>query len=70
MTFKLTSGKTSKKLRKMAAIEMAGNRETVERELVIANIKGHDRIINEPLSVRAMYQHLKTAYKRFTAPKR
>ena len=58
------NGKTAKKLRKMARIEMAGNRESVERELVIATIKGHDRVINEPLSTRAMYQHLKTAYDR------
>jgi hypothetical protein len=58
------NGKTAKKLRKMARIEMAGNRESVERELVIATIRGHDRVINEPLSVRAMSQHLKTAYKR------
>lgn len=48
----------------MARIEMAGNKESVERELVIATIKGHDRIINEPLSARAMYRRLKRAYKR------
>ncbi len=48
----------------MARIEMAGNAQSVERELVLATIKGHDRVINEPLSVRAMSQHLKTAYKR------
>lgn len=57
------NGKTAKKLRKMARIEMAGNRESVERELVVATINGHDRVINEPLSVRAMSQHLKRAYK-------
>jgi len=58
------NGRTAKKLRKLARMEMAGNTESVERELVIATIKGHDRVINEPLSVRAMSQHLKTAYKR------
>ena len=61
------NGRTAKKLRKMARIEMAGNRESVERELVVATIKGHDRVINEPLSVRAMHQHLKRAYKQFDA---
>lgn len=63
------NGKTAKKLRKMARIEMAGNPESVERELVIATIKGHDRVINEPMSVRAMNQHLKRAYKKFNASK-
>lgn len=57
------NGKKSKALRKMARIEMAGNAESVERELVVATVKGHDRVINEPLSVRAMHQHLKRAYK-------
>ena len=60
------NGKKAKALRKMARIEMAGNQESVERELVVATIKGHDRVINEPLSVRAMNQHLKRAYNRFS----
>lgn len=57
------NGKKAKALRKMARIEMAGNAESVERELVVATIRGYDRVINEPLSVRAMHQHLKRAYK-------
>lgn len=61
------NGKKAKALRRMARIEMAGNRESVERELVVATIRGHDRVINEPLSVRAMHQHLKRAYKQFDA---
>lgn len=57
------NGKTAKKLRKMARTEMAGNANAVERELVIAAVRGHERVINEPMSARAMYLHLKTAYK-------
>ena len=57
------NGKKAKALRKMARIEMTGNAEAVERELVVATVRGHDRVINEPLSVRAMHQHLKRAYK-------
>jgi len=59
------NGKKARALRKMADIEMRTNKETVPRELVIATIKGHDRVINEPMSNRAMYLHLKTAYNRF-----
>lgn len=58
--------KKAKALRKMARIEMHTNKENVPRELVIATIKGHDRVINEPMSTRAMYLHLKAAYTRFT----
>lgn len=51
----------------MARAEMAANPQSVERELLVATIRGHDRVINEPLSVRAMHQHLKRAYKQFDA---
>jgi hypothetical protein len=57
------NGRTARKLRKMAAVEMYTNKENVPRELVVATIKGHDRVINEPMSTRAMYRHLKTAYR-------
>lgn len=55
------NGKMSKRLRKMAREEMAGDKNRVDRELVIARVKGHDRVVNEPLSDRAMYLQLKTA---------
>lgn len=54
--------KKAKRLRKMAEIEMYSNKENVPRELVVARIKGHDRVINEPMSTRAMYLKLKRAY--------
>lgn len=53
----------AKRLRKMARDEMQGDRGLVDRELVIASIKGHERVINEPISVRAMTLQLKDAYK-------
>lgn len=56
------NGKKAKRLRKMAEIEMYSNKENVPRELVVARIKGHDRVINEPMSTRAMYLRLKNAY--------
>lgn len=59
------NGKKSRALRKMAAIEMHSNKENVPRELVVATIRGHDRVINEPMSTRAMYLHLKKAYGSF-----
>lgn len=60
------SGRVAKRLRKMAREEMAMDRQMYaapERELVIANIKGHDRVINNPLTVRGMEIQLKKAYK-------
>jgi hypothetical protein len=56
------NGKKARALRKMATVEMYSNKENVPRELVVARIKGHDRVINEPMSTRAMYLRLKTAY--------
>lgn len=56
------NGKLARRLRKLAKLEMSSNKETVERELVLATVKGHDRVINEPLSVRAFYLKLKDAY--------
>lgn len=61
------SGRVSKRLRKLAREEMAMDQQMYaapERELVIANIKGHDRVINNPLTVRGMEIQLKKAYKK------
>lgn len=61
------SGRVAKRLRKMAREEMAMDQQMYaapERELVIANIKGHDRVINNPLTVRGMEIQLKKAYKK------
>ena len=57
------NGKMAKRLRKMAREEMTTDRGVVERELVVAKVHGHDRVVNEPISVRAMHQQLKSAYK-------
>lgn len=61
------NGKLAKRLRQMAREEMAGDRGVVDRELKVARVKGHDRVVNEPLSVRAMHLQLKGAYKRSRA---
>ena len=58
------NGKKAKILRRLAREEMSGDRGVVERELVIARVKGHDRIFNNPNSTRAMNLQLKKAYKR------
>lgn len=57
------NGKMAKRLRRLAREEMMTDRGVVERELVIARVRGHDRVVNEPISVRAMNQQLKSAYK-------
>lgn len=56
------NGKLSKRLRKMAKLEMSSNANTVDRELVLAKVHNGYRVVNEPMSVRAMYQKLKWAY--------
>lgn len=56
------NAKMAKRLRKLAKFEMSANEQTVDRELVLATVKGHDRVINEPLTVRAFYLKLKDAY--------
>ncbi len=58
------NGKKAKTLRRMAREEMVGDNGVVDRELKVARVRGADRIINEPLSVRAMNLQLKKAYKR------
>lgn len=61
------NGKLAKRLRKLAKLEMSANAETVDRELVVARVRSHDRIINEPLTVRAFYIQLKDAYKDYAS---
>lgn len=56
----------AKRLRKLAKLEMSSNKETVDRELVLARVRGHDRVINEPMTVRAFYLKLKDAYSDFS----
>lgn len=51
----------------MAREEMAGDKGVADRELVLARINGHDRVVNEPITVRAMHLQLKGAYKRARA---
>jgi len=55
--------KKAKALRRMAREEMAGDKHVVDRELKVAKVKGHYRVVNEPLSVRSMHLQLKKAYK-------
>lgn len=57
------NGKRARELRRMAREEMAKDKGRVDRELVIARVSGHDRIVNEPISVRTMNLQLKKAYK-------
>lgn len=56
------NSKTAKRLRKMAKIEMETDAGIVDRELVLARKRGHDVVINNPNSTRAMYLALKGAY--------
>ena len=56
------NGKMAKRLRKLAKMEMSSNANTVDRELVLAKVNNAYRVINEPMTVRAMYQKLKWAY--------
>lgn len=57
------NGKMAKRLRKMAKLEMSSSPNTVDRELVLAKVNGAYRVINEPMTVRAMNLKLKWAYK-------
>lgn len=59
------NARMAKRLRKLAKLEMSSNAETVERELVLARVRGHDRVVNEPMSVRSFYLQLKGAYSDF-----
>lgn len=60
------NGKTAKKLRRMAREELAMDRQMYgakDRELVVANVRGHDRVINDPMTERSFTLQLKKAYK-------
>lgn len=60
------NGKKAKTLRRMARDEMATDRHMYgakDRELVIANVRGHDRVINDPMTERGFTLQLKKAYK-------
>ena len=56
------NAKKSRLLRRMARFEMSADAKSVDRELVVARVRGHDRVVNEPNSNRAMYRNLKFAY--------
>lgn len=58
------NAKTAKRLRRMAKIEMSGDAGNQDRELVIARRRGHDVVINNPSTTRAMYLSLKSAFNR------
>ena len=60
------NGKKAKTLRRIAREEMAMDRQMYgakDRELVVANVRGHDRIINDPMTDRGFTLQLKKAYK-------
>ena len=60
------NGKIAKRLRRMAREEMATDRKMYgakDRELVVANVRGHDRIINDPMTERGLTLQLKKAFK-------
>lgn len=54
--------KRAKALRRMAKMEMSGDVGNQDRELVIARRRGHDVVVNNPSTTRAMYRSLKSAY--------
>lgn len=56
--------KRAKALRRMAKFEMATDAGNQDRELVIAKRRGHDTVINNPSTTRAMYLALKNSYNR------
>lgn len=56
--------KRAKALRRMAKIEMSGDAGNQDRELVIARRRGHDVVINNPSTTRAMYLALKNSFNR------
>lgn len=56
------NSKLAKKLRRMAREEMSGDK-VPDEELVIARMRGADRVVHNPGSVKAMEIQLKKAYK-------
>lgn len=60
------NGKIAKRLRRMARDEMTMDRQMYgarDRELVVANVRGHDRVINDPMTERGFTLQLKKAFK-------
>lgn len=60
------NGKIAKRLRRIAREEMAMDRQMYgakDRELVVANVRGHDRVINDPMTERSFTLQLKKAFK-------
>lgn len=60
------NGKKAKTLRRMAREEIAMDRQMYgakDRELVVANVRGHDRVVNDPMTERGFTLQLKKAYK-------
>lgn len=60
------NGKKAKALRRIAHEEMAMDRQMYgakDRELVVANVRGHDRVINDPMTERGFTLQLKKEYK-------
>ena len=60
------NGKKAKTLRRIAREEMAMDRQMYgakDRELVVTNVRGHDRIINDPMTERGFTLQLKKAFK-------
>lgn len=60
------NSKRAKTLRRMARIEMFGDQDVKDREIVVARQHGHDVLINNPNTNRAMYRSLKSAYHQLT----
>jgi hypothetical protein len=60
------NSKQAKTLRRMARLEMSGDQGVQEREIVIARKNGHDVLVNNPGTNRAMYRSLKLAYLQVT----
>lgn len=59
------NGKKAKLARRVARAEMANDpRAVAERELFVAEWRGHDRLINDPFSQRGFSRAIKKAYKK------
>ena len=52
----------AKRLRRLAREEMSGD-NVPDEELVLARVRGHDRVVHNPGSVKAMELALKKSYK-------
>lgn len=58
------NGKKAKMARRLAREELAHDpTPLLERELVVTRVHGHDRVINDPFTVRTFTQKIKQQYK-------